>query len=72
MDGTILGTTIANRILSSAGTNMSPAEKQALLDEWIDIATDIITHIQTTGVIVPTTMIAPSGGGPVTGAGIIQ
>jgi len=32
----------------------------------------IVAHITSAGVVVPTLLVAPSGGGPVTGTGTVQ
>jgi len=49
MNGTILGTLIWENIKENV-TNGSP-EDLAGLAKWIQIATDIVTHIQTQGVV---------------------
>ena len=35
------------------------------------IASAVVSHLTTVGVVVPTALIAPSGGGPVTGVGTL-
>lgn len=37
----------------------------------LQLATKIIEHIQSNAVVTPTLLVAPSGGGPVTGTGTI-
>ena len=36
-----------------------------------NLATAIITEIQTNAVVTPTLLVAPPGGGPVTGTGVV-
>lgn len=35
------------------------------------IASSVVTHITTSAVVLPTALVAPSGGGPVTGVGTV-
>lgn len=37
----------------------------------VAIATAVVAHIQSSAVVVPTALAAPSGGGPVTGTGTV-
>ncbi len=52
MDGTILGTEIANIVMDS---NASEEMKAQILETWQKIGTAIVTHIQTQSVITVTT-----------------
>jgi hypothetical protein len=35
------------------------------------IASSVVTHVVAAAVVVPTLMVAPTGGGPVTGTGVV-
>jgi len=64
MSGTVLGTLIWTNIKSRNPPAPGPAEDSKGLAEWIAIATDIVTHIKTTGV-VNATGPDPQGGSQV-------
>jgi hypothetical protein len=50
------------------GNATSQAEMQAFCD---DLANAIVPYIQTNATVLPTLLVAPGGGGPVTGTGTV-
>lgn len=55
------------------GNGASEATDNAALTAMCDaIATAVIAEITTNAVVVPTVLVAPPGGGPVTGTGSVQ
>ena len=58
----------ANLLGNAAAQAQDNPALQALCDE---IAEAVVTHITTSAVVVPTALVAPSGGGPVTGTGTV-
>ena len=63
LSGTTLGIAIAENIIASYGSSMTAAEKTALRQRWINVATVIVTHI-TTNAVVNTTVTGETGTGP--------
>jgi hypothetical protein len=64
LDGNMLGTEIVNAVKTGDKKNSEQI--------WLKIAEIIVKHIQANAVVVPTTLMAPSSGGPVSGAGTIK
>ena len=46
-------------------------DNAALTELCDDIAAAVVEHITASAVVVPTALVAPSGGGPVTGTGTV-
>jgi hypothetical protein len=59
----------ANRLAKNPGGNV--VDNAALQDDCDAIAAAVVAHITSAGVVIPTALEAPSGGGPVTGVGSI-
>lgn len=70
LSASALATEIKANIISAAGGSPSaPAELQAYCQA---IAQAIVDQIQGSAVVIPSSLIAPSGGGPVTGTGTVD
>ena len=71
LNGNTLGTAI-----SSALAGLSQSQLEDLETVWKTIAGEIVNHITANAVVNPAggppPLTAPSGGGPVTGFGIVQ
>lgn len=68
MSGTVLGAQIANVLVDPSA---DPATRAAITQKWTDIATAIVTHIQTMAQVQvnPGQVVATAGAaGPATGA----
>lgn len=64
LDGNVLGAEIVDAVKKGDKNNSEQI--------WLKIADIIVKHIQVNAVVVPTTLMAPSSGGSVTGAGTIK
>ena len=62
---------ILGAAISSAIDAMSEADIQDKQKIWVDISRVIINHIVANSDLVPGTLTAPSGGGPIVGIGKI-
>lgn len=60
---------IHTAILASGSTPVDSAALQKLCD---GIAAGVVDYLVANAVVLPTLLVAPSGGGPVTGTGGIQ
>jgi hypothetical protein len=71
MLGSALGLQIANSIIDPSA---NPAARAVLIANWIKIANVIVSHIQTTGIVIIPPMCAPgnanlaNSSGPVAGS----
>lgn len=73
--GSALGAAIANAILATQdpGNDLSPAERQKIIDQWSVISTEIINHFVANTAVntnVTTVVTGSSPAGPVTGTGV--
>jgi hypothetical protein len=66
-------TTLANAIKSAllADPATGAQNNAALAAMCTAIATAVVTHITTSAVVVPVLLVAPPGGGPITGFGVV-
>lgn len=67
--GMVAATLGAN--LALAATTGNPPATAAVTPTWVAIARAFITNVQGAAIIIPGTLAGPSGGGPVTGLGVI-
>jgi len=69
LSSTVLSAAIQANLLANGDSNAVAGDAlTALCDE---IAAAVVTHLTSAGVVLPTALVAPSGGGPVTGTGTI-
>jgi hypothetical protein len=61
----------ALRSVMLAKPQLNAVDGQALTDLCDSIAVAVVTHITTNAVVLPLLLVAPPGGGPVTGTGTI-
>lgn len=61
-----LASEVKAAILANCGTAIDGAELNGLS---YAIASAVVSHITSNAVVLPTLLVAPSGGGPVTGTG---
>jgi len=66
-------TTLANAIKAALLANPATgAQNNAALDATCTaIATAVVSHITSSAVVLPALLVAPPGGGPVTGTGVV-
>jgi hypothetical protein len=69
LNAPILANAIKEALLANPATGAQ--DNEALAAVCNAIATAIVAHITTTAVVVPALLVAPPGGGPVTGVGVI-
>jgi len=69
LSSSTLSSALRSALLANGDSNaVDNAQLTALCDE---IASAVVTHIKNNAVVNPTLLVAPSGGGPVTGTGTI-
>lgn len=69
LDATRLGAAIRTALLADADTKAQ--DNDALTAVCNAIATAVLTEITTNAVVLPLLLVAPPGGGPVTGTGVV-
>jgi hypothetical protein len=70
LSATTLATELKAALLANPATGAQ--NNDALAAMCTAIATALVAHLTTNAVIVPALLVAPSGGGPVTGTGVIS
>jgi len=69
MSGSAMGSAIHDAIVVAYGA----APDDAKLTEFCNaLGTAIVSYIQSNAVVLPTALVAPSSGGPVTGTGTVE
>ncbi len=67
LDGTTLGFAIKTALIATGSVTPGPP-----LDAFAAaIATAVVEHIKNNALVTPTLLVAPPGGGPVTGTGTV-
>lgn len=66
----VLSGLIRTKMLAK-GAPLNAQDGQALTDMCDAIAEAVVQHVTGDGVVLPTLLVAPNGGGPVTGTGTI-
>jgi len=69
LNATTLGDAIKAALLADAETGA--IDNAALTKTCTAIASAVVSHITTSAVVLPALLVAPPGGGPVTGTGVV-
>lgn len=69
LSSSVLSAAIRSAIIAKPA--IQALDNPALTDLCDAIAGAVVSHITSAAVVVPTALVAPSGGGPVTGVGSI-
>lgn len=69
LDATTLANAMKTALLADAGTGA--INNPALDKTCLAIATAVVAHITSAAVVLPLLLVAPPGGGPVTGTGTV-
>jgi hypothetical protein len=69
LNATTLATAIRSALLANPSTGA--VNNAALTATCTAIASAVVSHITSAAVVLPALLVAPPGGGPVTGTGVI-